>query len=117
MGYREHQKVVKESILYIQQLYPKIRIFQRHVGLFKTQTGAPIKINQAGMSDVYILVPTALGIMHIECECKTGQATLSKPQKKWRTLIESMGGHFILFHDKHELKKELEKCLTKFPTT
>lgn len=114
MGYKEHQKVLKESMEYVQMNIPEIRMFQRHVGIFKTLTGSLIKINFPGMSDMYCLVPTKFGMMHIECECKTGNSKLSKVQQRWRDFIITMNGDFILFHDKEELLKGIKLCMKRF---
>jgi len=61
--------------------------------------GNPIAINKPGMADLWGLVPTHNGLIHIEIEVKTGSSRQSKVQKTWQKFIESMGGHYFVVRD------------------
>lgn len=107
--YQRHQTLLKEAILYVQTRVPEIRFFQRHVGLFYRANGTPIKINRPGMSDLYALLPTPFGLIHIEIEVKSGTGRLSKEQKGWQKFITNRNGHFLICKDKEHLCREIKK--------
>lgn len=113
--YQQHQNKLKQIILHLQKAFPKIRFFERHVGMFKTLHGNPIRINKPGMADLWGLYPTDYGLIHIEIEVKTGNARQNKDQKIWEQFITGMGGIYIVAREPEETKKRLESLLTKIP--
>ena len=97
-----------------------MRIFDRHVGLFQTIRGTPIKINKKGMCDNWGIltcfvphsdIPVPI---HLEIETKTGKGTLGGAQKDWRKFCLTMGvWHFVYRSNKmivDEIKDRAEKC-------
>lgn len=109
--YAEHQKVLQLFKLEMQKhLKNKIRFFDRHVGLFYTKNGAPIKINQPGMADLYATLNTQYGLIHLEFEIKSGQARQSKDQKKWEKFINDMGGYYFVINC---VEKDTQKVLNE----
>ena len=107
--YADHQKTLQLFKLKIQkELKNKIRIFDRHVGLFYTKSGAPIKINTPGMADLYAILKTNSGLIHLEFEIKTGNARQSKFQKKWEKTITELDGLYFVIKN---IDKDLQKVL------
>ena len=109
--YANHQKIVQLFKLELQKLLKnKIRIFDRHVGLFFTKNNTPININQRGMADLYALLKSDYGLIHLEFEIKTGNARQSKYQKNWEKTIEDLNGlYFIIRDPKNDAIKIFEK--------
>ena len=105
--YAQHQRTVQLFKLELQKILKnKIRIFDRHVGLFYTKNGAPIKINQKGMSDLYAILKTSHGLIHLEFEIKTGNARQSKDQKNWEKIINELNGlYFVVRKPKNDALK------------
>ena len=93
--------------MHLQKSIPNIRLFERHVGQFFTHNNRPIKINRAGMSDLYGLLNVNGSLHHIEIEIKTGNAVLSKDQKIWKNFIESFNGLYIVGRDVSEIEQEI----------
>jgi hypothetical protein len=114
--YRQHQNRLTEIKLHLQKRFPGIRIFDRHVGMFKTINGELIRINKPGMADLYALFPSEFGLIHIEIEVKTGSARQSKDQKNWEKFIKGMGGIYIVARDAEETEKELERLIQGVPS-
>jgi len=108
-SYREHQNILKKFKVEACKVFPRMRFFDRHVGLFFTVNNVPVKINQKGMADMYAIYPTKNGLMHIEIEVKSGNARQSKTQKSWQNFIESQKGIYILVREVNNGIKELEK--------
>jgi len=108
--YRAHQNLLNQIKLAVQGEFPNIRMFDRHVGMFYTAHGTPVKINKKGMADLYALVDTVTGLIHVEIEIKSGQARQSKDQKKWQSRIELMGGLYILGRSSDQVIDELKKA-------
>lgn len=106
-SYKEHQNLIKRFKLAFPKEIPKMRVFDRHVGLLYTKRGTPMMINKKGMSDLYGIVN---GI-HIEIEAKTGKAVLSKEQKNWKKFCENFNIPFFLMRDEHETIKEIKEFL------
>lgn len=101
-SYKEHQNLIKRFKLLAAKKIPSARFFDRHVGTFYTHQRTPIKINKKGMADVYGLIKTDQGLIHIEIEAKTGNARQSYEQKRWQEFIKSMDGLYILLRDEEE---------------
>lgn len=111
--------------MFTQQAFPKIRIFQRHVGLFYTVNGSPIQINRPGMADAWGWLPLKEeklvktdgrpsyipSTLIIEIEFKTGNAKQSKEQKAWQAFCHSMGVLYILCRDKEDVSKQIRARL------
>lgn len=113
--YRQHQNRLTEIKLHLQKRFPHIRIFDRHVGMFQTINGDPIRINKPGMADLYCLIPSDFGLIHVELEVKTGSARQSKDQKNWQRFIESMGGHYFVARECDEIEKKLGSLIKRIP--
>ena len=126
--YHNHQKLIKEFRLEIQPLLPDLKLFNRHVGLFvlvrfikmllKGETDLAdwpkyqIKINYPGMSDMYGLLKTRHGLIHLEFEFKTGNAKQTPEQKRWEKFITNSNGMYFLVKNKdyaHEVVKLLKE--------
>lgn len=105
--YKQHQQLVNKLVCAFQREFPHGRIFERHVGLFYTRAGYPVKINIAGMSDLWALVEGK----HFEIEVKTGSGVLSKPQKAWKKTVEKLSCHFILARDIDTTMDIIKKAL------
>jgi hypothetical protein len=101
--YQDHQNLLKRFKIAAQKEFPKIRFFDRHVGLFYTSYGEPVKINKPGMSDFYALYPSKYGLIHLEYEVKSGNSKQSKSQKNWQKFITENGGAYILIFDDYSL--------------
>lgn len=112
--YRQHQNLIKRFKLLASTELPEARFFDRHVGQFFTKTGQQVKINEAGMSDLYGIIKTENGLIHIEVEAKTGGGRLSAAQLKWKHFItEIMGGKFYLLRDEKETIDNIKNDLYK----
>lgn len=132
-SYHEHQTLIAKFKVVCQKEIEGSRCFDRHVGKFivirflkdmiagvctlRDSKKYYIQINKAGMADLYVLVPTKNGLIHIEVEAKTGKAVLSKYQIIWRKfIVERMGGIYIILRDEYdaveEIKKELENLIS-----
>ncbi len=132
-SYAEHQDLISRFKVLCQKEIANSRCFDRHVGKFlvvrfikdllsgnckiSDHKRYYIQINRAGMADLYVLIPTKYGLIHIEVEAKTGKAKLSSHQKIWRDfIVKRMGGIYILMRDEYdavtEIKKELENLIS-----
>jgi len=122
--YFAHQELIKRTKLLLTKTYPKrLRIFDRHVGLFyKKRTDnniinySPIKINKKGMCDCWgvMAVPCEFRRgnlinlpIHLEMEFKTGNAKLSEEQKNWRDFCNSMGWLWFEVRDENQFMLNL----------
>lgn len=109
--YKQHQIALKKIKLETQNAIPEVRLFDRHVGLFFRDNLTPVKINKPGMADIWGILKTFRGLLHIEIEVKTGDAVLKKDQKIWKEFILSMGGIYIEARNSEDainrIKKEL----------
>jgi hypothetical protein len=112
-SYKEHQNLIKRFKLQATKELPEARFFDRHVGLLYTSRGTPMKINKKGMSDLYGIVTVDNKALHIEIECKTGNATLSKDQRIWRTFCETRNIHFFILRNVDETIDEIRKIVYK----
>lgn len=110
--YRAHQNLLNRIKSETQKEFPEMRFFDRHVGMFYTVNQMPVKINKKGMADVYGLLPTKHGLIHIEIEVKSGQARQSKDQKKWQQFIESMGGLYIMARSPSDVIEKIKGRFT-----
>lgn len=113
--YAQHQNLLKKFLIEFQQAFPQMRFFERHVGLFYTKYGKPVRINKAGMFDVWAIAKTKNGTIHFEFEIKSGSAYKSKEQKDWGEFLDFMGvPHFeVRETNLPEIKKALDKLLSK----
>lgn len=107
-SYKEHQNLIKKFKLLAIKEMPNARFFDRHVGTFLTMSNHPIKINKKGMSDLYGIISTQSGLIHVEIEAKTGKARQSFEQKKWQAFIESMGGGYFILRNESETIQQLK---------
>lgn len=97
----------------IQLAIPNLRVFKRQVGVFKTTAGTHIKIGIKGQADLYALVKTKHGLIHIEIEVKSGAAVQSKEQKHWQNFIESMSGLYIIARTPEQTELEIKNAIGK----
>jgi len=86
-------------------------LFERHVGQFFTFDNRPIKINKKGMADMYGLIKTDNGLIHIEIEIKSGKGVQTKEQKVWQKFIESMNGLYIVGREPEQVENEVKEYL------
>lgn len=111
--YQQHQNLLKRFRLAIQKEFPDCRGFERHVGLFYTIKGTPVKINKPGMSDLWYLFPINNICMYMEFEVKSGDAIKTKEQKQWASFLNKMNTGSIEVRDDNfdfvfiEIKKRL----------
>lgn len=110
-SYKEHQNLIKRFKLLITKEIPKLRVFNRHVGLLYTKRGTPMQINKKGMSDLYGIITVDNRALHIEIEAKTGKAVLSKEQKVWKKFCENFNIPFFLMRDEKETVKEIKSFI------
>lgn len=110
MGFK-HEKLLQETSLLIQKHFPKARIIPRHVGMFYTKHGYPIKINMAGMADAYVLMPYKGKVINIELEFKVGRDKQSEKQKNWQKIIEGMGGLYLIVKDSNVCLEKIKKYI------
>lgn len=94
--YKNHQTLVREICLKLQESFPEMLIFQQHVGLFFRKNGAPISIGSKGMSDIYFLYNFQNCLTYGCIEVKTGKSGLSKPQKNFKKQIEKRNGLYVV---------------------
>lgn len=118
--YFAHQELIKRFKLLATQELPKLRIFDRTVGLFyaKRVNGGcidytPIKINSPGMADAYGIYRTDNTLIHLEFEFKTGKAVQNKDQKNWENFIHSMNGKYMVIRDEHRAISDIKNYLTR----
>lgn len=102
--YKNHQKLLKQSLSALQKALPNARLFERHVGLFKTMSGTPIKINQKGMADAYGIING----QHFELEFKTGNAKQTKEQKNWQKLCEKIGVKYYIIRKIEDIEQIIQ---------
>jgi len=100
-------------MLTFQQHYPQIRFFERHVGLFYTKNGQPVKINKKGMYDLWAMIPLKEKTILAEFELKTGSSYKSKDQIKWGEFLDFMNvPHFEVRENNFEdIKKALNEII------
>lgn len=98
-NYLQHQNLIAKILPILQNEFPKLRMFPRHVGLFYNVRGEPIQINKKGMYDYWALYPMAKGALHIEMEFKTGNAKRSKNQIIWGDFLNSMNCHNFVINE------------------
>lgn len=108
--YANHQNLLKQVKLNTQKTFGNnIRLFERHVGLFYRKNGSPIKINIAGMSDMYGIIKVHTFSVHIEVEVKSGTGRLSESQKRWGNFCELMGIKMFVARCPEKFIKELKE--------
>lgn len=123
-SYEEHQKLIERTKLLSTKELPRLRLFDRHVGLFyKKRVNkniidySPIAINKPGMADLEGKYFTPYGfIVNLEFEAKTGKAVQSPDQKIWQNFIENSGqnvGAYILFRSEFEFVEKVKKYLSE----
>lgn len=124
---QEHQKILQLGMLDFQKAFPKGRIFTRITGKFVLiRFIAAVIEGKARLSDwdknlISVSIPgqcdawgwfplTVNGItllIHIEVECKSGNAVLNTEQKKWKNQFESMGGLYILLRKPEDIRTSI----------
>jgi hypothetical protein len=102
-SYKAHQELIQRFKRVSIKEIPNLHLFDRHVGLFFTQRLSKVQIGMRGQADVYGLLNSKLGLIHIEIEFKSGQAKQSKDQKNWQTFIEKNNGFYFLVRDENDI--------------
>ena len=116
--YQKHQFAIREMRLALMKAFPNsIRIFDRHVGLFFTVHGHPIKINKKGMCDNWAVL-TCLSKkkvlpIHIEIETKTGDPRLTHSQIRWKNFCQTIGVWHFLNKNDGKLVDDIKSQLIK----
>ena len=116
--YHEHQELIKRFKILATRELPRMRIFDRTVGLFYAKrvdkgliSYTPIKINRPGMADAYAIHTSVHGMIHLEFEFKTGSAVQNPDQKIWESFIQVMGGFYLLIRDERQAVVDIKKYL------
>lgn len=99
----EHQRLVDDLLFHFGSR-PDVRIFPRIVGVFEN-----IRVGIPGQCDLWGFVAPRGRLLEIEV--KTGKATLSNVQEKWRDLIVKFGGIYILARSVEQALADLESQL------
>lgn len=112
-SYREHQEIMHITANICQATWPESFFCERHVGAFLTLRGNRIQIGLPGQADSYLLLPCKINSLHfhihIEIEFKSGSATLSIDQKRWRREILNRGGLYITIRKPEDIVSIIEK--------
>lgn len=140
MSYKKHQNLIKRFRIDIQKEIKGSRLFDRHVGKFfnyrlmesvfnwfKAGCQGGLKelkkiffshltaINDSGMADCYLLIPTKYGLIHVELEFKTGNAKQTKEQKTWEAFIKRNNGIYMIIREDYHTSitdlKNMVECL------
>lgn len=111
--YADHQHLIQKFKYLSSKVIPNLRLFDRHVGLFYTKNGTPVRIGMNGQADVWGIYKCKNSkiLVHIELEFKTGNAVQSKDQKNWEKFIKDHNGIYLLIRrdsQVHDLKKILD---------
>ena len=104
MKFKKHGDLVNFALLNAQRTFKNSVWFKRHVGVFTTFNGTPIKINKPGMSDIYGFIKSGNRTIWVEIECKLPHDKLSEHQQNWKNKVEDMGGIFIEFRSEKDLE-------------
>ena len=102
----------------VQKKFPKLRVFRRNVGVFKTSYEGYVRIEHKGMADIYAFYPTPYGLIHLEFEIKGRGGQLSSAQKNWQQFIEDNNGFYYVvtldnMRDCFEAIRSRVSCLDK----
>jgi len=82
-----------------------LRLWQQNTGAAITQKGALVRFGVKGQADISGLRrPTG---QRIEIEVKTGSATTSAAQRKYRAMIEAMGGLYVVARSVDDVARAL----------
>ena len=97
-SYAEHQNIVQRIGLALLVTFGmnEVMWFERHVGLFYTKRGTPIRIGIKGQADIYFVIKVNGYPCHVEVEVKSGDAIQSKEQKAFQKAILNIGGLYIV---------------------
>ena len=102
MAYK-HENLVNAIMLDLQKIFRnKIKIYKRHVGKFKTESGRSIYISRKGQSDIWGIVNICGVGVHFEIEVKVGRDQLTDEQLNWSDMVFKMGGIFVEARDDSE---------------
>ena len=117
-NYRAHQEKLDSIKIDLGREFPRsLRVYDRHVGLFLTPGGRPVKINKKGMCDLWGVLtcaPLAGGpplAVHLEIETKTGRGRLSADQRKWRAKCLAMRVWHFVHRDNKKLIDEIRNSV------
>lgn len=100
-NYKKHQKLLKDVMLALQKKYPKARIFERHVGVFRLlRSSGIVRINKPGMADLWMLYNGK----HYEFEIKSGKSKQTKDQKNWEKIVKDCGCNYFILRDLSDIE-------------
>ncbi len=63
---------------------PRVRAYRRNAGRLPNGSGGMVKVGVTGQSDIWLLAWPGI---HVEIECKIGDAKLTAPQERWREIV------------------------------
>lgn len=94
-NYKQHQALLKKFKIAFQKKFPDGRCFDRHVGMFFTHSGSPVKIGKKGQADLWAIVNG----QWYEFEIKSGKAVQTKEQKEWEKQVQKLGGKYFVVRE------------------
>ena len=104
----EHQRLV-HSVLLSLGSHPQIRLWKQTTG--RALIGSRfISFGLKGSADLSGIVS---GGVRLEIECKTGEATQSKEQLAFESMINRMGGIYILARSVEQAYDQLQEICSK----
>ncbi len=89
----EHQRTLKNCLLWIAQNRPNWRVWANNTGAVKVMSGRFIRFGLKGSSDIVGIDEDG---KFIAIEVKTGKAVQSTQQKMFMKMITERGGRFYL---------------------
>lgn len=121
--YGKHNAFMKKVMLYIQETYPGVRLWQQATGVAYTVDSVKLCLKLGGQGRfaeaVKCLKMTRYGLngaadlsgilpngKRLEIEIKTGKAVQSKDQKTFMQMIRNKEGIYILITDQKLLKDQ-----------
>lgn len=97
---RQKEAVMSDEVLLILQgIGPHVRFWTRTNGVFRTMSGAVVKVGIPGAADLHGFVQSQPA-MPVEVELKWGKNGLDEAQVKWRDLCIRLGVPWFLCHAK-----------------
>jgi len=110
MNINPHSKLVNDTILIVGGS-KYARCWKAHVGLFRDLDDDErcIKVGLKGQADITGFMLDGTG-RRLEMECKTGNAVLSKQQRRFRKVIEACGAVYILVRCPKQALKDIKRA-------
>lgn len=118
-NYAAHQSLVESAKKLASKEIPRLRIFDRHVGLFYTKrisgghiNYTPIHINKKGMADLILEYPGKFSKISMEAEAKSGAGKQTEEQIIWENYTKSMNGLYFTFGTDVEFVTTVQRYLS-----